>query len=83
MAQAKADGAKDDVALLPSWAADYVGLSAIVQCCPSKVVLSALTYFDACSDAMKHYVSILTGILNVPASIHSATAMRFVVLCLG
>ena len=80
VAQAKSEGAKNFVALLPHWARDYVGLSAIVECCPSKVLYSALTYFETFSVAMKHYVSIITGLLKVPASIHSATAMRFCVL---
>jgi hypothetical protein len=78
-ALAKTDGSDGRVTLLPSWAAELVTLPVIAECCPAQVVVSAWKTLDSISAGVKTYVKSVAGILRVPASIHSAKAMRLAV----
>ena len=78
-ALAKTDGSDDRVTLLPSWSAEFFTLTAIAGACPAQVVISALKTLDSAPSGIKTYVEAVAGILRVPASIHSAIAMRFTV----
>ena len=78
-ALAKTDGSDDRVTLLPSWSAEFFTLTAIAGACPAMVVMSAFKVLDLAPSGVKIYVEAVAGILRVPASIHSAIAMRFTV----